>query len=838
MTKSLLLVALLASLMGGIFLSRQKQTTPFFTRAEVPQFKYSCRPVDSINIDFIDPRPPPKKAEDPPVQNVTIKRGQKINVVIGISTVDTSQTTILPNFVAYKRLGSSPNFQYEKIGPLSEKLLASTAWPGVFSVSLTYDQIAEYLKNDSRDEARDYLQLNGQLDDPNADPMLRAGTTACVARITLADRATYVAPSPVSTEKISPRPTSVPTSVPPTVPPAANPPLSQNIIDTTSYWPQRGRSYLYKGYNYRGDRNSNPIEGRMQLDILPSNICGIDGDNYRFTKSNAFMYWTPCISGACDTASPNSEMVFAYEKYYTVSGNALEQVMTLPFDTVVQPIEGHGKFLSDSASSLSNLTYAAFTKKQYDNMEKNYPRSLKQPEDYQRISQQPYDVVYTHDPIRGTTVGYPFLPKLLNTANMQGADLAAENMLFMRTGNRSSLCSIKQNLSSTIIDPIPRRTDRQDVELFHTRYVNYAFYATKELVLYSPSGAELYRGKPLIVSMHEMLTDTGCSIHNFDKGACPHVLREDWYLAPGIGLVRLEQKFIDMYFSLPRNVRGKNMCSGDDDCYSRSEMMNPDYVMNLIASGDTPPPANNPAYDKPYNIFDTNAHPFVTPIPSISVSPPTKVKKIALHHLYKFQSDPLKGPSAPFMKTLVGIYQESDYHCIKLPSKRQCAVAFEDQCGVRNGGIPANYFAGSARPWFCVEDKVRGDMMQERCGRLPENDEQFITIEEEKRLYPNRILSPRRYPYQCSWQKVTEAGRSYDIFDLTITIPSTDMEDWKSYQYVWGNAIEPMSTNIPMFVGPVNFAPSSILGYPRGAIPETNTPDTDRLDINVVTVLQ
>jgi hypothetical protein len=272
---------------------------------------------------------------------------------------------------------------------LNEKLQASP-WPGVFSVSLTYDQIAAYLKNDSRDEARDYLQLNGQLDDPYAEPMLRAGTTACVARITLADRVPYVAASPNSPERIYPiSPSPITTNTSPTPSPTIKPQSDPNIIDTSNYWPKRGKSYLYKGYNYgsySGGRQ-NPITGRMQLDILPASLCGIQGDNYRFTKSNPFMYWTPCISGSCDKTSPNSEMVFAYENYKTLqSQNTLISTMTLPFDTVVQPMEGikgekTGKpFLKDDATTLSNLTYAAFTRAQYANMEKNYPIVLKLPE--------------------------------------------------------------------------------------------------------------------------------------------------------------------------------------------------------------------------------------------------------------------------------------------------------------------------------------------------------------------------------------------------------------------------------------------------------------------------
>jgi hypothetical protein len=475
-------------------------------------------------------------------------------------------------------------------------------------------------------------------------------------------------------------------------------------------------------------------------------------------------------------------------------------------------------------------------------MEKNYPIVLKQPENYRHITQQPYDTIFTYDPTGQTKVGYPFLPRFFDSNNPLSADLGAENMIFMRTTSRMGMCDIKANLESLIPRnanpvPIPTRTDRPGIHLFNTQYVNYSFFAKKKVELRNPNGEMFYSGYPLIVSMHEMYKDQGCTLSTFTQGKCSHVLREDWYLAPNIGLVRLEQKYINIYFSKPNQIP----CNADKDCYSREEMEDPDYVMELMTFDDTPNPANDPTYDVPYNIFDASSQSAASPAtPSQTPSTQTQNKKTTLHHQFYMQADPAYGPSFPFVKTVVGILNQSDYYCVKLPSKQACVAAIEDQCGIPGDGRPRNYFTNTQRPNFCNNDNDRANTMQDRCGKLF-NEPVFITVEQEKKTLPQNRTGAKFYDYKCQWSKSQGSnGRAYDIFDVSITIPTSDIGIWQEeYSYAWGNTTIPIAFTIPVVSGPIKFTPENVSGYPRTAVPNTDSdvqPGDDKIEIKVVTI--
>jgi hypothetical protein len=93
-----------------------------------------------------------------------------------------------------------------------------------------------------------------------------------------------------------------------------------------------------------------------------------------------------------------------------------------------------------------------------------------------------------------------------------------------------------------------------------------------------------YKGPAVAVVMREApkerLTNKDCkSINDFPQ-KCPEVLREDWFMAKDIGLVRIETKnFGGIYGTDPNSPS----CANDPDCTKDGPMSNPWLVQNLIS---------------------------------------------------------------------------------------------------------------------------------------------------------------------------------------------------------------------------------------------------------------
>ena len=688
---------------------------------------------------------------------VSIGKGGSMRIVVGINNA--LETTQSPDLVIYKQVGSAQ----VRSGTLNQKMKKS--FLAVYELDLTYDELAAYVSSDESEATRSSLQLNGILVDPNATLELRNGTTNCVVRISFKDippfnQSSSLPPAATPTTTNAP----VPPTATPAAPPAASPPLTQNIIDTSSYWPQRGKSYLYKGTN-----NVHGTVGRTQLDVLPANVCGTSASNYRFTKSNPDMYWNPCVKDSCKTISPNTEMVFMYEPYLDngdqykdsksiIQNRKLIDTMTLAFATRVQPKgeKGVNGYLADDATQLSNTTYGAFTKAQYDFTEANYKVMYKNLREYSNVGEQPYEIIYSKDS-GPAVVGYPFLPRLFDLNHPQKGDVLVNSMYFFKTENPGGSCDYKVNAASKPLT----RTDEPSIPVFKTQYVNYSFPASREITVGQ------YTGRPLIVSMHEMYK--GCDGYDgFESGGCVSVLREDWYLAPGIGLVRLEQKYMNIY------GRNTSSCGGDNDCKSRVEMKKPDFVMELINYGDTPPAAG-PVYNVYGNMTDSQKPIVTTPPLAPLASPPTTSSDVVLKHRFWFNEALIQ----PYLKIGVGILKGNEiYHCVRRPSKEECK---------------ANYAAAPG-------------LIEEQCGNLA--NEPTMNKEGNQSVNSSNFLCKEQF-------HATYNNSSYYIIDLLVKIDQKDIPTWEEgYQYDWGRTHDQKADEF-MTGGIIEAGKNTLSGYPR-----------------------
>ncbi|MFW5720496.1 MAG: hypothetical protein ACOCXT_05720 [Candidatus Dojkabacteria bacterium] len=310
--------------------------------------------------------------------------------------------------------------------------------------------------------------------------------------------------------------------------------LHVHPVNVRDYWDiEDSAQAIYKGINYKSGNK----EGKVQIDYHKelTSVCGNDTWNMRFTKSNKYMYWNPCYGDNC-TDDYNRNLAFALQ---WKSGNGME-ALSAPYWTSYSidnsKYQSQIQELSAATAPISSVN--GF----YDT---NFLRSMVYMNDLKDPSNMfPYLQAPAYLDFETYNKTAPIYTNKLSFAGLQNIyqDFCTETAEATKKPNNPSAIYVSNYSYDTITTP----AYSGDVIVFQL----------KEVYNYNPSS-------------------TCKTYEDIQNKKCGYVLREDWYFAKGIGLVKLDQK----YFG--RN--GNKECYNDDDCLSKHNMKNPDFSMSLIS---------------------------------------------------------------------------------------------------------------------------------------------------------------------------------------------------------------------------------------------------------------
>lgn len=330
-------------------------------------------------------------------------------------------------------------------------------------------------------------------------------------------------------------------------------------IDMTPYWNlEQSLSYLYTGKNYMvKNSQGQPSTSKVQIDVRPIVACGINYYGYTFAKSNPTGYFDPCTrSGACGDPKQANSGALNTNFYVAWVPNNEQGGQTYLASNLTNFVDSLGRYIPENISTPGKDLSNAFKVDNYDSPNSNTKRI------FMRSSDNPK-----------SNIGYNLGPKNLDLSKLnenipvyvnrqEFYDFAPSWKLTpSQTDKVNLVCNLVNNYKS---QPIPTSLASGG---FHTTYIaNFK---------YEQVSTPVYTGPAMRLSMREAVR---CgSYADFVAKKCGPVLREDWYLAKNIGLVKIVQNYSNAYsFSSPS-------CKDDPDCVSVSApVRSPEYEQVLI----------------------------------------------------------------------------------------------------------------------------------------------------------------------------------------------------------------------------------------------------------------
>lgn len=330
-------------------------------------------------------------------------------------------------------------------------------------------------------------------------------------------------------------------------------------IDMGPYWNlEQNLSYVYSGKNYMiKNSQGQPSASKVQVDVRLAAACGINYYGYTFAKSNPTGYFDPCTRpGVCgDSKQANSGALNTNFYVAWVPNNELGG-QTFLASNLTNFVDTLGRYIPESLTFPGRELSNTFKQDNYDGPTANTKRI------FMRSSDNPK-----------SNIGYNLGPKLLDLSKLNENIPVYVNRQefydFAQSWKSAATQADKTNIVCNLINnyksqPVPTSLASGG---FYTTYIaNFK---------YEQVSTPVYSGPAMRLTMREAVR---CgSYADFVAKKCGPVLREDWYLAKNIGLVKIVQNYSNVYGFSSSN------CKDDSDCNTVSApIKSPEYEQVLI----------------------------------------------------------------------------------------------------------------------------------------------------------------------------------------------------------------------------------------------------------------
>ncbi len=279
-----------------------------------------------------------------------------------------------------------------------------------------------------------------------------------------------------------------------------------------------GNYYRYNAENFKVNQT---ITDATRIDIKNENFCNEDTTSMFFSKTSKYAYWNPFFEVNSD---PNNFMV------WRPRWNAQGELETKTWSRYEQ---------SALPTNLNTFPAAGFA--------------------FEYLRLQPYQLG-----INQTPYVYAFASQDLNAYSGNG--YVTNQVKFGAIEKQSDENETVYNARFCRDAP----GVAQNTSTFNTMPI-IKWYAK---IIDTP----VYKGPVVVVNMREVPKYNDCKTIADFPGSCPQVLREDWFMAKDLGMVRFDVKNFGGVYGVPSTP-----CADDPDCQKDGPMTNPFVRQELIS---------------------------------------------------------------------------------------------------------------------------------------------------------------------------------------------------------------------------------------------------------------